>query len=810
MTCPDGFTNHESAKDYETFLYRLCGGCWALVETINGGDTSLRRPLLERFLLNSVHVVDKAEIAADPDSERIQLAFGAVGPTAVIDDYNRALRIRSDVFSPEERTCVGAIRDALVSSLNVLALNPCEVRSQLVARLAAVRENKLVQAFMDSLVTTAKRPWLCPLVGDFSLRRGIELRTVKRHGSMVTSLSVSSDGKRAVSGSKDGVVEVWNADSGELHKTLRAHTTAIADVDISHDGLTAVSASMDGSFILWDLQTYQPIRTIEAASPILAVALRADGKQAISSHAPLLAPGLARRVGSVIGSWLRSPGNWQSCISQLIVWDLETGRTVRTLAGHADPFVYHLALNREGDLAASGSPQSLKVWDLRTGNELGDLEGHVTGLAITPDNRLVFVADGIAGVWNIAERGKARCLVSGNVSEIAVSHDGSCAALKMADEGLIKLFDLSLENEFGMLDGPSNSVTTLAIANCEMNSRPETALTRIVSASATEKVLRFWDVPAEGRSTSVGELNRDWLGPLRSVAISRDGRVAVRGNKGLQVWNAGERRVERTLEQANERINYGCLALDARGDRLIVADNVGHLTVWDVERGKGYPLTARVDGTVYSDEPAYSVAISCDGRIGYSTGIDSIDIWDIGQNRHLRRLGGTWGTLFQRGESAILHALTVSPDGRWGISIHAKDSPCVWDMNAGTKKCRLDGHSAQVYAVTIAPDGNTALTASADQSIKVWEFRSGRQIRTLEGHTDDVLDVAVSPDGKWAVSASLDHTIRVWEIERAQCVVKFTGDFAFICCDTGGAGTVAAGDGSGGFFLVQLVMPDSL
>jgi len=40
------------------------------------------------------------------------------------------------------------------------------------------------------------------------------------HAGSVTSVGFSADGSKVVSGSDDGTVKIWNADSGEVIQTL--------------------------------------------------------------------------------------------------------------------------------------------------------------------------------------------------------------------------------------------------------------------------------------------------------------------------------------------------------------------------------------------------------------------------------------------------------------------------------------------------------------------------------------------------------------------------------------------------------------
>jgi WD40 repeat protein len=88
------------------------------------------------------------------------------------------------------------------------------------------------------------------------------------------------------------------------------------------------------------------------------------------------------------------------------VWDLDTGRALRTLEGHST-FVNDVALTPDGKQAVSASgDNTLKVWDLDTGRALRTLEGHftsVSGVAVTPDGKRAVSAswDRTLKVWDL-------------------------------------------------------------------------------------------------------------------------------------------------------------------------------------------------------------------------------------------------------------------------------------------------------------------------------------------------------------------------------------------------------------------------
>ena len=72
----------------------------------------------------------------------------------------------------------------------------------------------------------------------------------------------------------------------------------------------------------------------------------------------------------------------------LKVWDVETGRELRTLFGHTN-WVTGVVLSGDGRCAVSASDdKTLKVWDVETGANSAPSSGHtssVTGVALSGD-----------------------------------------------------------------------------------------------------------------------------------------------------------------------------------------------------------------------------------------------------------------------------------------------------------------------------------------------------------------------------------------------------------------------------------------
>jgi WD40 repeat protein len=84
---------------------------------------------------------------------------------------------------------------------------------------------------------------------------GQKLRTFTGHSHDVTSVSLSSDGRRLATGSSDGTAIVWDAATGQKLRTFTGHSSSVESVSLSSDGRRLVTGSSDGTTRLWDADT---------------------------------------------------------------------------------------------------------------------------------------------------------------------------------------------------------------------------------------------------------------------------------------------------------------------------------------------------------------------------------------------------------------------------------------------------------------------------------------------------------------------------------------------------------------------------
>ena len=99
----------------------------------------------------------------------------------------------------------------------------------------------------------------------WDLEGGQCLRTIK--ADWITSLGITPDGKKAISGSLDGTVRVWELQSGHCLISLKRHSKEVTGIFITPDGEKAVSGSKDKTLRIWDLTSRECIKNHKGLSP---------------------------------------------------------------------------------------------------------------------------------------------------------------------------------------------------------------------------------------------------------------------------------------------------------------------------------------------------------------------------------------------------------------------------------------------------------------------------------------------------------------------------------------------------------------
>ena len=280
---------------------------------------------------------------------------------------------------------------------------------------------------------------------------GRQLRVLRGHAAIINSIAFSPDGLILASGSVDRTVKLWDVTSGRELRTLAGHGDQVMSVAFSPDGRMLASGSGDRTVRLWDTATGSQLRTLTGSPTwINAVAFSPDGRMLASSSGTLAADGV-------------------NANNSIKLWDVTSGRELRTLIGHA-AWVTAVAFSRDGQLLASASgDRTVKLWEAASGREVrtfGGFAGRVSSVAFSPDSRVLAAGahDGTAKLFDVAGGSELRTL-SGHselISSVAFAADGQ-RLVTASWNSTVRIWNVPTGKErvafVGFLDGSSLAIT---------------------------------------------------------------------------------------------------------------------------------------------------------------------------------------------------------------------------------------------------------------------------------------------------------------------------------------------------------------
>jgi WD40 repeat protein len=591
-----------------------------------------------------------------------------------------------------------------------------------VPRDAAIARDRLCPAWTTVIDTVARTPRPVTYAGQ---------------AGRVWKVAVSSGqaGRLLASASSDGVVRLWETESGLVRAVCIGHSGPVSSVAFGRVAGEEVLASsgFDGTVRLWDPRDGAALGC-----------LRGHTK------------GLWNVSFSEIGD--RSVLVSSSADNTARLWDPQLGGCVSVLSGH-DDWVWDATAAFAGGrflVATASDDSTIRVWDALAGETLSVLRGHEGGVMgvrfTTVAGRTVLASagqDGTLRTWD-TERWHERSSRMAHADwirglDVLATGDRTLAAT-CGDDFMVRVWDLGCANRVAELSGHASNVSGVTLAR----SGQGVALW----SGGFDHAINAWQLTGELPVT------RPPRPAVQAVAAARDGDatlVAATAGHGLTIHSLPAK-ARRTRE----------IALAAGDDATVVAlVPVNGQPIAAIADGSARLQLVAIQGTVLDIWEAHTDVVS-----GLAAGADergpllasasydrTVRIWRLPGRREYATLAG---------HDDWVAAVAFGRSGRQGFLASGSFDATVrvWDAVTGECLRVLEGHHAAVSSVAFGQAGGRSLVASGsfDATVRVWDAVTGECLRVLEGHHAAVSGVAFGQAGgqSFLASGSSDATVRIW------------------------------------------------
>jgi WD40 repeat protein len=370
----------------------------------------------------------------------------------------------------------------------------------------------------------------------------------------------SADGTRLITGSQNGTIEIWDANTGEGLLTIPTpyRITNWGAFDLSPDGKHIVAVSPERTLRMWDI-SIEGSREAFTLAPhdgawVRRVRYSPDGTRLTTAGMDGTAKvfdaatgdelfTLSGHTDSIFGLAYSPDGTRLATASHdktVKVWDAASGKLLMTLSkeGHGDgvygglfPGILDVAFSADGTrLASAGGDGTVVVWDAMTGKELFTLPSNGNGiinLAFSPDGtHLVTSSDGgfgfdpAATMWDLNTRQQVftNSIQTGLIFGLTFTKDGSRFATGAGD-GVLRIWDSQSGEELLALPGHTSTLVDIDFS----------ADGQYIATAGFDGIAKIWDAET-GKEllTLTGH-----TGGISGVSFSPDGtRLATSSRDG--------------------------------------------------------------------------------------------------------------------------------------------------------------------------------------------------------------------------------------------------------------------------------------
>ncbi|MCX6156964.1 MAG: protein kinase [Ignavibacteriae bacterium] len=591
------------------------------------------------------------------------------------------------------------------------------------------------------------------------------------HTDRIYSVDFSCDNKKALSGSRDKTIRLWDIETGKEIRRFEGHTGEVISVEFSPDGRYALSGSKDNTIRLWEIETGKEIRRFDGhTESVWSVCFSPDGKFLLSG----------------------------SLDNTIRLWNVDTGQEIRIFTGHTDE-VMSVCFSPDGRYALSGSSdETIRLWDISTGKIKNIFEGHeqtVFSVTFSPNGRSILTGslDKSVRFWDTSTCKEMKKIFLNYVLSALYSPDGKYALFVNTDK-TFNIWDVSLYKEIGKFNGHNSAVISTVYSNDG----------RYILSGSFDKTMYLWEFDWDWEFVAHSDWNEDARPYLEIfLELHRDYGTDGISKVGMSNWGDDDfsnfyvdlqnrglgyirpERIKAELENM-KRVYYNIFDNISsikntenhfNDNQLIQLSNVTSNSFNKILLKAQYEFdNNKLKESYFTITEALNIKEET-----YSNKLLSL-YYKIGKKGIKKGLKSLSLVKSFEGHKKSINSVCFTSCGKFIVSGSNDNTIKLWNCESGECIRTFEGHQDAVKSICVSPNGNLILSGSRDNTTKLWDINSGLCIKTFNEHTDSVQNVYFSPKGEYAFSLTSDYQLNIIDMSLSKCTIKIDSKSKHISC----------------------------
>ncbi|MBS1487798.1 MAG: caspase family protein [Bacteroidetes bacterium] len=424
------------------------------------------------------------------------------------------------------------------------------------------------------------------------------------------------------------------------------------------------------------------------------------------------------------------------------LWELRTGREVRSFLGHQFS-VNSLEFSSDGKYLITGNGDATaKIWEVATGKEILSVmpdKERVTDVAFDPKGKF-FVTVGFGQKVRVWEFPSQKKIAEWDADGYAGSGGRIALRISPGGEWIAVGEDNSTANVYAVGTWEKKFTFNFSeYASCGgcytyVDFSPDNHF--LLKASQNGEVATY--------NLTTGKLDKRFtkkIQELRSTVFSPNGKwVAACNKNGVTIYDAVNGDSVKTINPNIEAdINQAKFTLDSK--QLLLACDNNVVLIYDVASGK---KVKELTGFLNQRDK---------GGINY----DPNSYWDSQIAKYVR----------------YKNNLLLTPDGKTLIKGKFGTKVKQWDVASGKNVMDFVGHEKAVLCYDLSRDGKKLVTGGGDGKIIIWNVEKGDTLKTIRAHRQPIFDIHFNSNETEVASSSWDGTLASWDITTGRAVHYF-------------------------------------